>query len=109
VVRSAGALFVTRWRQTGLSIPLNVMVDTDYARFPDFFTAQCKPSTENLSYLEIAVAPRAGDKRENPVPFDALALSDASIGLHALDYSFIAAELFDAVKAKIEAYTGAGP
>ncbi|HKP62619.1 MAG TPA: DUF3089 domain-containing protein [Polyangiales bacterium] len=109
VIRSAGALFVTRFRQTALSVQLNVKVDTDFARFGDFFTAQCKPSKEDLSYLEIAVAPREGDKRQNPVPFEALALSDASIGLHALDYGFIAAELFEAVKAKIEAHTGGQP
>jgi hypothetical protein len=104
VTRSAGALFVTRYRQSALSIPLNVKVDTDFARYADFFTAQCKSSKQDLGYLEVAVAPGAGDKRENPVPFDALALSDASIGLHALDYAFIAAELFEAVKTKIEAH-----
>jgi pimeloyl-ACP methyl ester carboxylesterase len=109
VTRSAGALFLTRYRQTALSIQLDVKVDTDYARYADFFSAQCKLSKEDLGYLEIAVAPRAGDQRENPVPFDHFALSDASIGLHALDYSFIAAELFEAVKTKIEAHARPTP
>lgn len=104
VTRNAGALFVTRFRQTALSVQLNVRVDTDFARYADFYSTQCKPSKQDLSYLEVAVAPKAGDKRGNPVPSDALALADASIGLHALDYSFVAAELFEAVKAKIEAH-----
>jgi pimeloyl-ACP methyl ester carboxylesterase len=112
VTRLNGALFLARYRQAALTIPLDwggATVTTEYARYPDFFTGQCKASAAGLSYLEIAVAPLAGDSRKNPVPFNHVALSDASIGLHALDYSFIAGELLDAVQTKITAYAQASP
>jgi hypothetical protein len=112
VTRLKGALFVARYRQAGLTIPLDwggTKVDTDYARFDGLYTGQCKASTLGLSYLEIAVAPLAGDVRKNPVPFDNLALSDPSLGLHALDYAFVAGDLYSAVATKIAAYAQRSP
>ncbi|HEX6244734.1 MAG TPA: DUF3089 domain-containing protein, partial [Polyangiales bacterium] len=82
----------------------SVRVRTRYARYADFYTARCTDSSAGLSYLEIAAAPQPGDRRQDPVPYDHFALNDRAIGLHALDYTFVSAELVQAVATKISAH-----
>jgi hypothetical protein len=81
-----------------------VRVRTRYARFPDFYTARCADSEAGVSYLRISAEPLPGDVRKDPVPYGNLTLSDRSLGLHGLDYTFVAAELLQAVQAKIKAH-----
>jgi hypothetical protein len=107
--RLRGATFVAK-SPSVLSIALfdwsRLRIDTDYARFADFYTGQCKPAVNGLSYLSIDVEPSADDKRTNPVLFDGLVLSDPKTGLHAIDYAFVATELIKDVETKLTAATG---
>ena len=57
--------------------------------------------------VSVAVAALAGDVRKNPVPFDHLALVDPALGLHSLDYAFVAGDLYSAVETKISAHAQA--
>jgi hypothetical protein len=81
-----------------------VRVRTRYARYADFYTARCVDSDTGLSYLRIAPEPLAGDRRKDPVPYNHLSLSDRSLGLHALDYTFVSLDLVQAVQTKISAH-----
>jgi hypothetical protein len=81
-----------------------VQVRTPYARYADFYSARCAESSEGLSYLRIAAEPLAGDVRKDPVPYDHVAISDPAVGLHALDYTFVSADLVQAVQTKLNAH-----
>lgn len=113
LTRLKGALFVTRGPIGTPTIPLDFgprrRVDTDYARYADFYTARCVPASDGKNYLELAVDPLPEDARDNPVPFDNFVFADPTIGLHALDYAFVSGELVDAVKRKLEAYIASHP
>jgi hypothetical protein len=108
--RLTGALFPTQLAGglAGLLSPSfdfgSVNVRTRYARYADFYTARCTDSSSGLSYLQIAAQPAPGDKRKDPVPYDHFALSDRAMGLHVLDYTFVSAELVQAVQTKIVAH-----
>jgi hypothetical protein len=81
-----------------------VRVRTRYARLANFYTARCADSIENVSYLRITAEPLPGDVRRDPVPYNHLTLNDRAIGLHALDYTFVAEDLFEAVQTKLKAH-----
>lgn len=106
--RMSGALFASNGGVVGLIAPLldygPLRVQTQLVRYADFYTARCEKSTRGLSYLSIAAAPLAGDLRVDPVIYDSAALSSADIGLHALDYAFVSADLLRSVKTRILAY-----
>ncbi|HTU56946.1 MAG TPA: DUF3089 domain-containing protein, partial [Polyangiales bacterium] len=104
-VRLRGATFVSKSPSplSGLMFDFSrLRIDTDYARFADFYTGECKLADNGLSYLSIDVEPSAGDRRRNPVLFDGLVLSDPSTGLHAIDYAFVTSELIADVAGKLE-------
>jgi len=104
-VRLSGAMFVTK-SPSPLSFTMfdlsKLRVDTDYARFADFYTGECKPADNGLTYLSIDIEPKDGDRRRNPVLFEGLVLSDPTTGLHAIDYAFVSTDLVKNVAAKLE-------
>jgi hypothetical protein len=109
--RLSGALFSLENTASGLLGLLAlkfdfgaVQVRTPYARYANFYTARCAESSEGLSYLRIGAEPLAGDVRKDPVPYDHVAISDPTIGLHALDYTFVSADLVQAVQTKLNAH-----
>lgn len=79
-------------------------VETQLARYADFYTARCARSVGGLSYLQITAEPLIGDVRVDPVPYDHLVLNSADVGLHALDYTFVSGDLVRSVKTRLEAY-----
>jgi hypothetical protein len=108
--RLTGALFHTQ-PASGLLALLGPMFDfgrtrvrTRYARYADFYTARCTDSTQGLSYLRITAEPLPGDVRKDPVVYGHAALADPAIGLHALDYSFVSADLIKTVQARLNAH-----
>ena len=106
--RLSGTLFAATGGAIGLLAPQfdygPARVDTQLARYADFYTAQCERSVQNLSYLKITAAPLPGDVRVDPVLYDSLTLSSADIGLHALDYTFVSGDLLRSVKTRLLAH-----
>lgn len=107
-VRLRGATFVSK-SPSPLSVALfdfsRLRVDTDYARFANFYTGECKLADNGLTYLSVNVEPSAEDRRRNPVLFDGLVLSDASTGLHAIDYAFVSGDLVADVETKLKKHS----
>lgn len=110
--RMRGAVFFV---EVNLGFPLSLLapkydfgrgvrVATPYARLVDFYTARCLESVGGVQYLEIAAAPQNGDTRVDPVPYDNIAFTDPSVGLHAIDYSFVSGDLVEALRTKLEAH-----
>ena len=109
-VRLRGAMLLTRSSALIPTTPLYPGVDrlnTDYARFADFYTGHCVPADNGLTYLSIAIAPLPGDRRLNPVDFNSIVFSDPGVGLHVLDYAFISGDLVADVSGKLGAFTRA--
>lgn len=100
-----GSYFPTSVHQEAFGGPLEefaavMEIDTPFLLMRDFYTAQCKKNENGLSYLEIGLADRPGDLRENVVPFDHLIFDPGLLGLHVLDYNILMAELLALVEQK---------
>lgn len=95
--RLAGSMFFTQFQNPNIDPPLNVSVSTPFAGYADYFTGACAPASNGLSFFLMQATPKAGDTRQNPVPFDSPYYGPA-LGLHLVDYAFPMAELIDAVR-----------
>lgn len=107
-VRLGGALFYQITGSLALLAPRydygSVKVSTPFARYSDFYTARCSQSSIGATYLSLSAAPLPDDVRVDPVPYDNVALSDSSTGLHLLDYTFVSDDLIRAARTKIAAF-----
>jgi hypothetical protein len=50
--------------------------------------------------IEISATPGPGDLREDPIPYNHLALAPGLLGTHIIDYSWPMDELLDLVETK---------
>jgi hypothetical protein len=101
-----GAWLPTSGRQPSSELMLSfgaTPIETDFAVYRDLFAGECTPATNGNPYLKITVEPAAGDARTNPVPFASPQLSPDVLGLHLLDYAFVAEDLRSLLETKIAA------
>jgi hypothetical protein len=104
--RLTSSMFFTQFQSQTLDPPQSSGVSTAFAAYPSFFTGQCLPSANGLSFFEIAPAPGQGDMRTNPIPFGSADYNPALIGLHLLDFGFPMQDLLGAVAKRSGATTG---
>jgi hypothetical protein len=95
--RLTSSMFFTQFQNPSLDPPQTSGVSTAFAVYGSFFTGQCLPSANGLSFFEIDPEPVAGDMRQNPIPFGSVDYDPALIGLHLLDFGFPMQDLLDAV------------
>jgi hypothetical protein len=103
--RLSGSTFPVHVHQTLLDPGMKTDVTSQFVVYGDLFTGECTTTPNGISYLQIDADPQSGDKRENPVPFDAPLLSPGApyyLGLHVLDYGFPSAEIVAAVKTRAD-------
>ena len=95
--RLTSSMFFTQFQNPDLAPPQSSGVSTAFAVYASFFTGECLPSLNGLSFFEIDPEPEAGDMRTNPIPFTSVDYDPSLIGLHLLDFGFPMQDLLDAV------------
>jgi len=70
-------------------------VDTPYIEIPDLYAGRCVTQPSGFSYLEVSVAPLAGDERQGPVDLHRRIV--AKMGLHLLDMQLTQGDLIDMI------------
>lgn len=98
LARLTSSSFFTQFQNPDIDPPQSSGVSTTFAIYGSFYTGQCLPAANGLSFFEVDPEPLAGDTRTNPIPFDDIYYTPGVLGLHLLDFSFPMQDLLDAVQ-----------
>ncbi|MCX5858390.1 MAG: DUF3089 domain-containing protein [Proteobacteria bacterium] len=97
-----GAYLPNRVIYGGMNFEIVPGISTPFALYRDFYTSRCAQNQYGISYLEIGVAPSAGDVRSNPVDFNSVIYEPSLLGLHVLDYNLTLGDLIRQVRVKAD-------